>query len=625
MPHAPCPMPHAQSPEQMRKKTRSNSKLAGLPLEIVPPNITKVRQKTGKMPMRLLLIWGLLLLSGMGLILNLFRLQIIQASTLQKKARQQQTVSVRPFVPRRPIVDRNGTVLAIDRPSYTLYVHPRLFKKSKVEIADKLAPLLERSPKQILQQMGDRPTGVKVAANLREEVASRLQALRTDGVELIQQYSRLYPQTGMAADVLGYVDTNHQGQAGVEYSQQRYLERSVGTALLSRSAKGEIMPDRLPEGFLHFDDLSLQLTIDTQLQRTARIALKEKMKQFKAKRGTVIVMNAQDGSLLTLVSEPTYDPNQYYNFNLALFKNWALADLYEPGSTFKPINVAIALENGAIKPSNVFNDSGSISVGGWQIRNAQMSSHGLINVSEVLQYSSNVGMVQIMQRLKPKVYYSWLEKLGLGEKVGIDLPFEAPGQVKSQQEFTSSAIEPATTAFGQGFSLTPIELVRLHATLANGGKLVTPHVVRGLFNSQGEAYWQPDLPQPKPVFSRKTSQTVLEMMEKVVTDGTGKASQIPGYRIGGKTGTAQKAGPRGGYLSDAKITSFVGILPVDSQRRYVILAVVDEPKGIAFGSTVAAPIVKSVMETLIAIEHIPPADINAANEAVLKPKSDSSD
>jgi cell division protein FtsI (penicillin-binding protein 3) len=603
----------------MKKIPRSNSKLAELPLELVQPNATKARQKTVKIPLRLSIVWLVLLLSGMGLIINLYRLQIIQASSLQKKARQQQTVSIRPFVPRRPIVDRNGTVLAIDQPTYSLYLHPKLFKHSKAEIADKIAPILERSPKQILQQIGDRPSGVKVAANLREDVANRLEELRTDGVELIQQYSRLYPQTGMAADVLGYVDTNHQGQAGVEYSQQKYLERNVGTALLSRSAKGEIMPDRLPEGFLHFDDLSLQLTIDTQLQRAARVALQEKMKQFKAKRGAVIVMNAQDGSLLTLVSEPTYDPNQYYNFNLALFKNWALADLYEPGSTFKPINIAIALENGVIKPNDVFNDSGSISVGGWQIRNAQMSSHGVINVSEILQYSSNVGMVQIMQRLKAGVYYSWLEKLGLGQKAGIDLPFEAPGQMKTRQEFTNSPIEPATAAFGQGLSLTPIELVTLQATLANGGKLVTPHVVRGLFNSQGEAYWQPDLPQPRQVFSHQTSQTVLEMMEKVVTDGTGKASQIPGYRIGGKTGTAQKAGPRGGYLSDAKITSFVGILPVDSHRRYVILAVVDEPKGIAFGSTVAAPIVKSVMETLIAIERIPPSDINAANEAVLKP------
>jgi cell division protein FtsI (penicillin-binding protein 3) len=603
----------------MKKIPSRSSKLAEPTLELIKPNAVKVRQNKAQNSWRLLIVWGILLSAGLGLIINLYRLQIIQASTLQKKARQQQTVAIRPFVPRRPIVDRRGTVLAVDRPSYTLFVHPKLFKVSKAEIAAKLAPLLERSPQEILKQMGDRESGVKIANRLKEDVAQRLQGLRTDGVELIQQYSRLYPQTGMAADVLGYVDTNHQGQAGVEYSQQKYLERNINTALLTRSAKGEIMPDRLPEGFLHFDDLSLQLTIDSQLQRAARTALQDKMKQFKAKRGTVIVMNAQDGSLLTLVSEPTYDPNTYYKSNLALFKNWALADLYEPGSTFKPINVAIALENKAIKPNDIFHDGGSITVGGWEIRNAQMKTNGTINVSQILQFSSNVGMVQMMKRLKPGVYYNWLQKLGLGQKVGIDLPFEAAGQLKSREEFTKSPIESATAAFGQGLSLTPIELVTLQATLANGGKLVTPHVVRGLFNSQGEAHWQPDLPQPRQIFSRKTSQTVLEMMEDVVTDGTGKAAIIPGYRVGGKTGTAQKAGPRGGYLSDAKITSFVGILPVDSDRRYVILAVVDEPQGIAFGSTVAAPIVKSVMETLIAIERIPPTDVKAANEAILKP------
>lgn len=604
----------------MKKRPSQNTQTLKTPLAAVSPQIGKLKQKEAKIPNRLLIVWVILLFSSLGLAINLYRLQVIQASSLQKKARQQQTVSVRPFVPRRPIIDRHGNVLAIDQPAYTLYLHPKLFKESKTEMAAKIAPLIERSPNAILKQIGDRQSGVKIISNLKEDVATRLQALRADGVELNQEYSRLYPQTGMAADVLGYVDTNHQGQAGVEYSQQKYLERNVGTALLSRSAKGEIMPDRLPEGFLHFDDLSLQLTIDSQLQRAARVALQEQMKKFKAKRGAVIVMNAQDGSILTLVSEPTYDPNTYYKYNLELFKNWALADLYEPGSTFKPINVAIALENGAIKPSDRFNDSGSISVGGWQIRNAQMSSHGVINISEILQYSSNVGMVQIMQRLKPATYYNWLQKLGMGQKVGIDLPFEAPGQIKSKEVFTSSSIEPATAAFGQGLSLTPIELVRMQATLANGGKLVTPHVVRGLFNSQGEPYWQPDLPKPDRVFSPKTSQTVLEMMEDVVKSGTGKAAQIPGYRIGGKTGTAQKAGPRGGYLSNAKITSFIGVLPVDSARRYVILAVVDEPtQGVAFGSTVAAPIVKSVMETLIAIERIPPSNIKEVNDAVLKP------
>lgn len=557
---------------------------------------------------RLLLVWGILIVSGLGLAVNLYQLQFVQGSVLLAKARQQQMVNLRPFTPRRPVVDRNNNVLAIDRPVYSLYAHPKLFIESKEVIATKLGVLLNRPPADLVQQFNTRNSGIRISPALPEEIAEKISALRLNGLELNLEYSRLYPQQNLVADVVGYVDLDRRGQAGVEYSHRELLQRSVQTARLSKTGNGALMSDRVPKKFLHVDDLRLKLTIDSRLQRATRISLRQLMQKFSAKRGGVIVMDAWDGSLLTMISEPSYDPNKYYKSDTRAFKNWLLADLYEPGSTFKPLNVAIALENGAVKPSSVFPDPDVIKVSGWSIRNAEPEDRTSLSLTGILQYSSNVGMVQVMQRLKPEVYYDWLKKLGLGKRVGIDLPFEAVSQLKSQKEFIASPIEPATTAFGQGFSLTPIHLLQLHGALANGGKLVTPHVVQGLVDTKNQMHWQPSLPAPRPIFSPKTTRTVVEMMETVVTQGTGKAAQIPGYRIAGKTGTAQKASPTGGYYSGAKITSFVGILPVESPR-YVVLAVVDEPKGIAFGSTVAAPIVKSVMEALITIERLPPKPI----------------
>lgn len=570
---------------------------------------------------RLLLVWGLLFAAGLGLIVNLYRLQLVQGSGLRAKARQQQMVSLRPFIPRRPVVERNNNVLAIDQPVYSLYAHPKLFKKSKEVIATQLAEILNRPSAELLRQFNTRNSGIRVSPALSEEIAKRISGLRLNGLELIRGYSRLYPQQNLVADVVGYVDFERRGQAGVEYSQKKLLERSVQTLQLSKMGNDVLMSDRVPEKFLHVDDLRLQLTIDSRLQRAARLSLRQQMQKFSAKRGSVIVMDARDGSLLTMISEPSYDPNEYYKSDMKAFKNWALADLYEPGSTFKPLNVAIALETGAVKPNSVFGDPDVIKVGGWPISNAEPEDRTSLSVTGILQYSSNVGMVQIMQRVKPEVYYNRLKQLGLGKPVGIDLPFEALGQIKSQKQFIASPIEPATTAFGQGFSLTPIQLVQLHGALANGGKLVTPHVVHGLVDTKGQLHWQPSLPAPRPIFSPKTTQTVVEMMETVVTQGTGKAAQIPGYRIAGKTGTAQKASPTGGYFSGAKITSFVAILPVEAPR-YVVLAVVDEPtKGVAFGSTVAAPVVKSVMEALITIERLPPSQA-ATRESVISPQSD---
>lgn len=561
----------------------------------------------GNTKSRLFVIWGILMAAGLGLAINLYQLQIVQGSKLTQRARNQQMVKLRPFVPRRLVVDRSNNVLAVDRPVYTLYAHPKLFNQSNQQMAERLAPILDKTPAELVKTFQSRNSGITVASALPEVSAGRVKSLRLNGLELIQQYSRYYPQKNVVADVVGYVNMDRQGQAGVEYSQEKLLERSVQTVQLSRAGNGRLLPNHAPEGFLNFDDLRLQLTIDSRLQRVARTALQAQMEKFQAKRGAVIVMDASNGSLLALTSYPTYNPNEYSKADISLFKNWTVADLYEPGSTFKPLNVAIALENGAIKADDVFNDPGSIQIGKHTIRNAGLNSHGNINIAKILQTSSNIGMVRIIQRMKPSLYYNWLERLGLGQTIETDLPFEVRGQIKGQKEFLGSPIEAATTSFGQGFSVTPLQLVQMHGALANGGKLVTPHVVQGLVDTKGQMHYAPNLPTPRQIFSAATAQTVVEMMETVVLDGTGNAAQIPGYRIGGKTGTSQKASPNGGYIPNARITSFVSILPVESPR-YVVFAVADEPKGAnAYGSTVAAPIVKAVMEALIPIEGIPPS------------------
>ncbi|MBD2346929.1 peptidoglycan D,D-transpeptidase FtsI family protein [Anabaena subtropica] len=589
-----------QKPEFTRKQ-RVSQKVA---MKTLAPNN---QEPIANSKTRLLTVWGLLMAAGVGLAINVYNLQIVQGSKLTQRARNQQMVNLRPYMPRRLVVDRNDNVLAVDRPVHTLYAHPKLFKRTNEEIADRLALIIDRNPADLVKIFQGQKSGITLTSALPEELADRVRRLNLDGLEMIPKYSRYYPQDDLVADVVGYVDIDRRGQAGVEYSQEKWLERTVKTVRLSRAGNGALMPDYAPEGFLNSDDLRMQLTIDTRLQRATRTALKEQLEKFGGKRGAVIVMDAMDGSILALASQPTYNPNQYSQADISLFKNWTVADLYEPGSTFKPLNVAIALENGVIKADDVFNDSGAIRIGTHTIRNAQRNGYGRINIAQILQNSSNIGMVQMIQRLKPSVYYNWLERLGLGQPLDSDLPFTVSGTLKSQEKFINSPIEAATTSFGQGFSLTPLQLVQMHGALANGGKLVTPHVVRGLIDTKGQMHYTPNHPAPRQIFSAATSQKVVEMMETVVTVGTGKPAKIPGYRIAGKTGTAQKASPNGGYIVGARITSFVAILPVESPR-YVVLALVDEPKGAnAYGSTVAAPIVKSVMEALIPIERLAPS------------------
>jgi cell division protein FtsI (penicillin-binding protein 3) len=556
---------------------------------------------------RLRLVWLVLIGCCLLLALNLVRLQVFQAQDLVRRAKQQQTTYLKPFVPRRPIVDRTGNVLALDRPVYTLYAHPRYFKDQKAAVADSLAPMLGKPQTELLTKFNAAESGIKLEEALSEDIAKRVERLNIDGLELTEWQQRLYPQQEVMANIVGYVDSEQKSQAGVEYSYKHLLEQSEKSVRLNRTGMGTVMPDGVPSGFIHQDDLQLQLTVDSRMQRAIYPILKRQVENFGAKRGLVLVMDASDGSLLSMVSDPTYDPNRYYDVkDVGVYKNWALTDLYEPGSTFKPIVVSLALESGSLQKDSTVYDSGYLEYDGWPIYNSDRSARGSISLTQVIQFSSNIGMVQVGKSMKPDTYFSWLERIGIGQSTGIDLPFEATGQMHERKTFVTSPLDRATASFGQGFSLTPVQLLKLNGLLASGGKMVTPHVVKGLYDSNGKPYWEPKRAMPKQIFSPNNTRSVLRMMESVVEYGTGKAAQVAGYRVGGKTGTAQKAGSNG-YIEGAYITSFVGIFPVDKPR-YVVLAVLDEPKGAnAYGGTTAAPIVKEVIEIVAGLEKVPPS------------------
>jgi cell division protein FtsI (penicillin-binding protein 3) len=562
-------------------------------------------------PARLWVVFAVLAAGLSGLALRLAWVQLIQGPELLQRARAVQTQTIAPIGTRRTIVDRQGRLVALDEERFTLWAHPRLFAfpgddagrlRSPLEVARRLSTLLALPMADLVRAMEGRESGVKLATDLDPETAHAIRALGISGLDIEAYPQRVYPQRNLFANVVGFLNLERVPQAGLEQSRDTDLRRQEGARSLRRGADGT--PIGLQRGALYGDDLRLQLTLDARLQQVAQLALSKQVKQWRAKRGVAIVMDVRNGELVALASTPTYDPNTFWNYKPGLFREWSVQDLYEPGSTFKPINLAIALQENAIDPSGKVLDNGQLTIGGWPIFNHDRKGNGLIDFPTVLQVSSNVAMVQAMRRVKPEKFWHWLHTLGIDSTPDTDLPGAQAGQLKTLEDFRTQPIEPATAAFGQGFNLTPLKLVQLHAMLANGGRLVSPHITRGLRSGE-------DLAPPPPasgvqLLKPEIAQTVLNWMETVVEKGSGKGVAIPGYRIGGKTGTAQKA-ENGVYIPGARICSFVAHLPINDPR-FVVLVVVDEPQGgNAYGSTVAVPVARQIIEALLVIEKIPPS------------------
>ena len=593
----------ASSPSRKRPRTR-----------VVP---------LAKVPTRRLWIVFLILCTGLvGLVGRMAWLQLVQTDALESRARRLQTQTSATLGQRRPIVDRTGRLVAMDEVRFRLWAHPRYFNlpgdapdlvRPPEDVVELLATPLAQPAPQLLEELGQRRSGVKLAEGLDPETAERIRSLGISGLDLEAYPQRVYPQGDLFANVVGFLNDERVPQAGLEQSRNGELLRHEQSRRLRRGADGTPLPDDLSPGAFYGDDLRLQLTLDARLQELAVKALAAQVGNWKAKKGAAIVMDATNGELLVLASTPTYDPNRYWRFSPARFREWSVQDLYEPGSTFKPINLALALQEKAISPTDRVNDVGQLTIGGWPINNHDKEAHGLVDFATVLQVSSNVGMVQAMRRLDNNTYWDWMNRLGIDRRPDTDLPGAVAGQLKTKEQFITHPIEPATTAFGQGFSLTPLKLVQLHGVLANGGRLVSPHITRG-FRS-GDALAPAAEPGGTPLLTPEVTRTVMAWMESVVEKGSGKGVKTPGYRIGGKTGTAQKA-LNGIYLPGAKICSFVATLPVDDPR-YVVLVVVDEPQGAhAYGSTVAVPVAKQIIDALLIVEKITPSKPAELNKAM---------
>ena len=593
---------------------------------VPPPSRKRLRTRVvplAKVPTRRLWIVFLILCTGLvGLVGRMAWLQVVQTGELESRARRLQTQTSATLGQRRPIVDRNGRLVAMDEVRFRLWAHPRYFNlpgddpglvRPPEDVVDLLATPLAQPAPQLLKQLGQRRSGVKLAEGLDPETAERIRSLGISGLDLEAYPQRVYPQGDLFANVVGFLNDERVPQAGLEQSRNAELLRHEQSRRLRRGADGTPLPDDLAPGAFYGDDLRLQLTLDARLQELAVNALAAQVAKWKAKKGAAIVMDATNGELLVLASTPTYDPNRYWRFSPARFREWSVQDLYEPGSTFKPINLALALQEKAISPTDRVNDVGQLTIGGWPINNHDKKANGLVDFATVLQVSSNVGMVQAMRRLDNNTYWDWMNRLGIDRRPDTDLPGAVAGQLKTKEQFITHPIEPATTAFGQGFSLTPLKLVQLHGVLANGGRLVSPHIARG-FRS-GDALAPAAEPGGQPLLKPEVTRTVMAWMEAAVEKGSGKGVKTPGHRIAGNTGPAQQA-LNGIYLPGAKICSFVATLPVEDPR-YVVLVVVDEPQGAhAYGSTVAVPVAKQIIDALLIVEKISPSKPAELNKAM---------
>lgn len=564
--------------------------------------MTRKRQVSGQAP-RIGRFVGLLVLILITLAVvagRLFYIQVIAGPDYAAAAEDQRTRDIT-LTPRRgSIFDREGEPLAVTMDAKTIYAVPSQVTDAE-GVADQLVSILGGDRAAYVERLSRESNFVYIARKVDIETAEALKSLDLAGVAFLDDSRRVYPSNELACQVLGFVGIDDEGLAGLEKFYDTTLAGAEGRLIAEKGRNGIPIPDGVTLEEPPVDGESLVLTIDKDIQYQAHLELERTVQQWDAKGGSVVIMDPRNGEILAMASTPSFNPNEFSESSEAAFRNRPVVDTYEPGSTIKSVTAAAVIEEGLYTPASVFDLPPTLQVGGRTIHESHDRPRVDWTLTEIVTNSSNVGAVKLGLALGEKKLYDYFMRFGLTEKTGVDFPGETKGYLPPVDQWSASSI--GNIPFGQGISVTPLQLARAIAAIANGGELVTPHFLRSMPDSPGQ-----ELAWPKArAISSDTAAQMRTVMKAVVSEGTGSGAAVAGYEVAGKTGTAQKAREDGvaGYAAGKYIASFSGFLPADDPAVLIIVSI-DEPKNGYYGGAVAAPAFSKLAAFCVGHLKVPP-------------------